>query len=76
MVIIVVVELVEEVDHVLDLVVVNFLQFGDFFLFLVTILSFLLLGFLAVGGGGFVFGFGFCDFLLVGVGCCYRGYGV
>ncbi len=54
----------------------NFLQFGEFFLFLVTILSFLLLGFLAVGGGGFVFGFGFCDFLLVGVGCCYRGYGV
>jgi len=62
---------------------VNFLQFGDFFLFLVTILSFLLLDFLVVGGGGggcgcggFVFGFGFCDFLLVGVGCCYRGYRV
>jgi hypothetical protein len=61
---------------------VNFLQFGEFFLFLVTILSFLLLDFLVVGGGGggccggFVFGFGFCDFLLVGVGCCYRGYRV
>ncbi len=36
-----------------------------------------MLGFLVVGGGGccggFVFGFGFCDFLLVGVGYCYRG---
>jgi hypothetical protein len=57
---------------------VNFLQFGEFFLFLLTILSFLLLGFLVVAGGccgGFVFGFGFCDFLLVGVGCCYKGLG-
>ncbi len=41
----------------------NFLQFGEFFLFLVTILSFLLQAFLVVGGGGF----GFCDFLLLGV---------